>query len=149
MVVTACSQSTGEEYFCESYAQESMTNVYKQQIVRLNEKEICVIWPLDTVQCAPFGKPALTPWFEGSDGKREVRGHLQASLSAQQAYIDIVPFVRDKGNSSTGVPAPTEHLEFVFRLSDKSLQLTPAQQVSRAMEFVCKPWVKQKWWAIY
>jgi hypothetical protein len=57
--------------------------------------------------------------------------------------------VRNQGSQGNGVAKPTEQLQFVFRLNDKSLQLTPALQTQRAIEFVCKPWVKQKWWAIY
>ena len=149
IVVVACSQPTGEEYFCESYAQESMTNVYKQQIVRLNAREFCVVWPVDASQCAQFGKPTLTPWIQDSETTKEVRGHMQATLSAEQASVDILPFVRDKGSQTNGVSVLNEQLQFVFRLEDKSLQLIPAQQVPRAIMFVCKPWVKQKWWAIY
>jgi hypothetical protein len=145
----ACSGSTDEEYFCESYAQESMTNVYKQQIVRLNANEMCVVWPIDTSHCAQFAKPTLTPWLEGSMATKEVRGHMQAVRSSTQVVVDILPFVRNQGSQGNGVAKPTEQLQFVFRLNDKSLQLTPALQTQRAIEFVCKPWVKQKWWAIY
>jgi hypothetical protein len=29
------------------------------------------------------------------------------------------------------------------------LLLTPGNQDSQTLEYVCKPWVKQRWWAIY
>lgn len=123
--------------------------MYKQQIVRLNRNEMCVVWPIDASHCAQFNKPTLTPWLEGSMATKEVRGHMQAVRTSGQVVLDILPFVRNQGSQSNGIAKPTEQLQFVFRLNDKSLQLTPALQTQRAIEFVCKPWVKQKWWDIY
>jgi hypothetical protein len=40
-------------------------------------------------------------------------------------------------------------MQFVFRPSAGSLLLTPGNQDSQTLEFVCQPWVKQRWWAIY
>ena len=126
-----------------------MTNVYKQQIVRLNRNEMCVVWPIDASHCAQFNKPTLTPWLEGSIATKEVRGHMQAVRTSGQVVLDILPFVRNQGSQSNGIAKPTEQLQFVFLVDNKSLKITPAQQTQRAIEFVCKPWVKQKWWDIY
>lgn len=126
-----------------------MTNVYKQQIVRLNRNEMCVVWPIDASHCAQFNKPTLTPWLEGSMATKEVRGHMQAVRTSGQVVLDILPFVRNQGSQSNGIAKPTEQLQFVFLVDNKSLKITPAQQTQRAIEFVCKPWVKQKWWDIY
>jgi hypothetical protein len=57
--------------------------------------------------------------------------------------------MRQKGDLSIGVATPTEQLQFVFRLSDASLQLTSGQSEQKSISFVCKPWEKQKWWSIY
>ena len=147
--LSACHSPKGQEFFCESYAQESMTNVYKQQIIRLTEQEFCVIWPVDSSQCATPSQPTMTQWLEVKEASNQVRGHLKASFSLNQASLDILPFVREKGSLTDGEPVPSEQLHFVFRPSDAILQLTEGNSDSQTIEFVCKPWVKQKWWAIY
>lgn len=147
--VTACTPQKGQEFFCESYAQDSMTNVYKQQIIRLTEQEFCVIWPIDSSQCATPNQPTMTQWFDVKEASNQVRGHLQTSLAVKQASLDILPFVRKIGDTSNGVAVPTEQMHFVFRPFDAVLQLTEGNSDNQTMEFVCKPWVKQKWWAIY
>ena len=147
--LTACTPPKGEEFFCESYAQDSMTNVYKQQIIRLNQHEFCVIWPVDSSQCATPHQPTMTQWFDDKDASHQVRGHMQTSLAVNQASLDILPFVRKIGDASNGVAVPTEQMHFVFRPSAAILQLTEGNSDNPTMEFACKPWVKQKWWAIY
>ena len=147
--VTACTPQKGQEFFCESYAQDSMTNVYKQQIIRLTEQEFCVIWPVDSFQCGTLTQPTMTQWFDVKEASNQVRGHLQTSLAVNQASLDILPFVRKIGDASNGVAVPSEQMHFVFRPSDAVLQLTQGNSDIQTMEFVCKPWVKQKWWAIY
>ena len=147
--LSGCTPQKGQEFFCESYAQESMTNVYKQQIVRLTEQDFCVIWPVDSSQCGTPRQPTMTQWFEAKEATNQVRGHLQASFSLNQAALDILPFVREKGNLTNGEAVPTEQMHFVFRPSDAILQLTTGNSDSQTIEFVCKPWVKQKWWDIY
>ena len=147
--VTACTPQKGQEFFCESYAQDSMTNVYKQQIIRLTEQEFCVIWPVDSSQCGTLTQPTMTQWFDVKEASNQVRGHLQTSLAVNQASLDILPFVRKIGDASNGVAVPTEQMHFVFRPSDAVLQLTQGNSDNQTMEFVCKPWVKQKWLAIY
>ncbi len=127
-----------------------MTNVYKQQIVRLGEQEICVLWPVDSSQCATPNQPTMTQWLNLKEASnQQVRGHLQASFSLNQATLDILPFVREKGNLTNGEAVPIEQMHFVFRPSDGILQLTSGNTDSQTIEFVCKPWVKQKWWDIY
>ena len=145
----ACSPPSGKEFFCESYSQESTINVYKQQIVRLTEQEICVAWPIDAPQCAKAGEPTMTKWLEGTDAAQQMRARLQATFSPQQVSLDILPFVREKGSLSDGVAAPTEQMQFIFRPSDESLQLSSGELGQKTISFGCKPWVKQKWWAIY
>ena len=147
--LSACNPQKGQEFFCESYAQESMTNVYKQQIIRLTEQEFCVIWPVDSSQCGQAGKPTITQWFDVKEATKQVRGHLQTSFSLNQASLDILPFVRAKGNLTNGEAVPVEQMHFVFRPSDAILQLTAGNSDNQTIEYVCKPWVKQKWWAIY
>jgi len=147
--VTACTPQKGQEFFCESYAQDSMTNVYKQQIIRLTEQEFCVIWPVDSSQCGTADQPTMTQWFDVKEASTQVRGHLQTSLAVNQASLDILPFVRKIGDASNGVAVPTEQMHFVFRPFDAILQLTEGNSDNQTTEFVCKPWVKQKWWAIY
>ena len=122
--VTACTPQKGQEFFCESYAQDSMTNVYKQQIIRLTEQEFCVIWPVDSSQCGTTDQPTMTQWFDVKEASTQVRGHLQTSLAANQASLNILPFVRKIGDASNGVAVPTEQMHFVFRPSDATLQLT-------------------------
>jgi hypothetical protein len=148
-LLLACSPPSGKEFFCESYSQESTMNRYKQQIVRLSEQEICVAWPIDTPQCAKAGEPSMTLWLQGTDATKQMRGHLQATFSPQQVTLDLLPFVRDKGDISIGLAYPTEQLQFIFRLSDESLQLTSGQSEEKTISFVCKPWEKQKWWSVY
>lgn len=127
-----------------------MTNVYKQQIVRLGEQEICVLWSVDSSQCATPNQPTMTQWLNLKEASnQQVRGHLQASFSLNQATLDILPFVREKGNLTNGEAVPIEQMHFVFRPSDGILQLTSGNTDSQTIEFVCKPWVKQKWWDIY
>ena len=147
--VTACTPQKGQEFFCESYLQDSMTNVYKQQIIRLTEQEFCVIWPVDSSQCGTPNQPTMTQWLDLKEASTQVRGHLQTSLAVNQASLDILPFVRKIGDASNGVAVPTEQMHFVFRPSDAVLRLTEGNSDKQTMEFVCKPWVKQKWWAIY
>jgi hypothetical protein len=145
----ACSPPSGREYFCESYSQESTISRYKQQIVRLSEQDICVAWPIDTPQCAKAGEPSMTLWLQGTDATKQMRAQLQATFSAQQVSLDIVPFVRDMGDVSNGVASPTEQLQFIFRPADASLQMSSGQSEQKTISFVCKPWEKQKWWSIY
>ena len=147
--VNACTSQKGQEFFCESYAQDSMTNVYKQQIIRLTEQEFCVIWPVDSSQCGTPNQPTMTQWLDLKEASTQVRGHLQTSLAVNQVSLDILPFVRKIGDASNGVAVPTEQMHFVFRPSDAVLRLTEGNSDNQTMEFVCKPWVKQKWWAIY
>ena len=147
--LTACNPPKGQEFFCESYAQDSMTHVYKQQIIRLTEQEFCVIWPVDSSQCGTPNQPTMTQWLDLKEASVQVRGHLQTTLAVNQASLDILPFVRKIGDASNGVAVPTEQMHFVFRPSDAVLQLTEGNSDNQTMEFVCKPWVKQKWWAIY
>ena len=148
-MLLACTQPSGKEFFCENYSQESTINVYMQQIVRLTEQEICVVWPIDAPQCVKAGEPTITKWFESKDVAKQMRGHLQATFSSQQVSLVILPFVREKGDLSNGVASPTEQLQFIFRPSDESLQLSFGELGQKAISFGCKPWVKQKWWAIY
>jgi hypothetical protein len=145
----ACSPPSGKEFFCESYSQESTINRYKQQIVRLSEQEICVVWLIDTPQCAKAGEPRMTLWLQGSDATKQMRAQLQATFSAQQVSLDMVPFVREMGDISDGIASPTEQLQFIFRLSDASLQMSAGQSEQKTISFVCKHWVKQQWWSIY
>ena len=145
----ACSPPSGKEFFCESYSQESTIDRYKQQIVRLGEQDICVAWPIDTPQCAKAGEPSMTLWLQGTDASKQMRAQLQATFSAEQIILDIVPFVRDMGDVSNGVASPTEQLQFIFRPSDASLQMFSGQSEKKVISFVCKPWEKQKWWSIY
>jgi hypothetical protein len=145
----ACSPPSGKEYFCESYSQESTINRYKQQIVLLGEQDICVAWPLDTLQCAKAGEPRMTLWLQGTDATKQMRAQLQATFSAEQVSLDIVPFVREMGDVSNGIASPTEQLQFIFRLSDASLQMSSDQSEQKTISFVCKPWEKQKWWSVY
>ena len=91
----------------------------------------------------------MTQWFDVKEASTQVRGHLQTSLAVNQASLNILPFVRKIGDASNGVAVPTEQMHFVFRPSDATLQLTEGNNDNQTMEFVCKPWVKQKWWAIY
>ncbi len=145
----ACSPPSGQEFFCESYSQESTINRYKQQVVRLSEQEICVAWPIDNPQCAKAGEPSMTLWLQGADATKQMRAQLQGTFSAQQVSLDIVPFVRDMGDVSNGVASLTEQLQFIFRPADASLQMSFGQSEQKTISFVCKPWVKQKWWSIY
>jgi hypothetical protein len=145
----ACSPPSGKEFFCESYSQESTINRYKQQVVRLSEHEVCVAWPIDTPQCAKAGEPSMTLWLQGKDATKQMRAQLQATFSVQQVSLDIVPFVRDMGDVSNGVASLTEQLQFIFRPADASLQMSFGQSEQKTISFVCKPWVKQKWWSIY
>ena len=89
--------------------------MYRQQIVRLTEQEICVAWPIDALQCAKAGEPTMTKWLEGTDAAQQMRARLQATFSPQQVSLDIFPFVREKGNLPDGVAAPTEQMQFIFR----------------------------------
>jgi len=148
-LLLACSQPTGKEFFCEHYSQDSTVNLYRQQIVRLSEHEICVVWPLDTLQCAKAGELSMTKWIEGTDAAQQIRGHLQATFSSQQVSLVILPFMRQKGDLSIGVATPTEQLQYVFLPSEASLQLTSGKLEQKSISFVCKPWEKQKWWSIY
>lgn len=92
----------------------------------------------------------MTQWLNLKEASnQQVRGHLQASFSLNQATLDILPFVREKGNLTNGEAVPIEQMHFVFRPSDGILQLTSGNTDSQTIEFVCKPWVKQKWWDIY
>ena len=145
----ACSKPTGKEYFCENYSQDSTVNLYRQQVVRLSKQEICVVWPLDTLQCAKSGELGMTKWVEGTDAAKQMRGHLQATFSPEQVTLDLLPFVRDTGDVSNGVASPAEQLQFIFRLSDASLQMSSGQSEQKTISFACKPWEKQKWWSIY
>ena len=111
---------------------------------------MCVLWPVDSSQCATPSQPTMTQWRDLKEASnQQVRGHLQASFSLNQATLDILPFVREKGNLTNGEAVPTEQMHFVFRPSDGILQLTEGNSDSQTIEFVCKPWVKQKWWDIY
>jgi len=148
-LLLACSQPTGKEFFCENYSQGSTINVYRQQIVRLTEQEICVAWPIDALQCAKVGEPTMTKWLEGTDTTQQMRARLHATFSPQQVSLDVFPFVREKGNLSDGVAAPTEQMQFIFRPSDESLQLSFGELGQKTISFGCKPWVKQKWWSVY
>ena len=145
----ACSPPSGKEFFCESYSQESSINRYKQQIVRLSEQEICVVWPIDTPQCAKAGEPSITMWLQGTDAKMQMRAQLQATFSAQQVSLDIFPFVREMGDVSDGLASPAEQLQFIFRPADASLQMSSGQSEQKTFSFICKPWEKQKWWSVY
>lgn len=145
----ACSPPSAKEFFCESYSQESTINRYKQQMVRLSEQEICVVWPIDTPQCAKAGEPSMTLWLQGSDVTKQMRAQLQATFSAQQVSLDIVPFVREMGDVSSGIASPSEQMQFVFNPADASLQMSSGRSEQKTISFVCKPWVKQKWWSIY
>ena len=91
----------------------------------------------------------MTQWMEGTDAAKQMRGHLQVTFSPKQVTLELLPFVRDKGDISIGLASPTEQLQFIFRPSDSSLQLTSGQSEQKSISFVCKPWEKQKWWAIY
>ena len=91
----------------------------------------------------------MTPWLQGTDATKQMRAQLQATFSAQQVRLDIVPFVRDMGDASNGVASPAEQLQFIFRLSDASLQMSSGQSEQKTISFVCKPWEKQKWWSVY
>jgi hypothetical protein len=53
------------------------------------------------------------------------------------------------GDVSNGVASLTEQLQFIFRPADASLQMSFGQSEQKTISFVCKPWVKQKWWSIY
>jgi len=145
----ACSKPTGKEFFCENYSQDSTVNLYRQQVVRLSDQEICVVWPLDTLQCAKAGEVSMSLWLQGTDATKQTRAQLQATFSAQQVNLDIVPFVREKGDISNGLASPTEQLQFIFRPTDASLQMSSGQSEQKTISFDCKPWDKQKWWAIY
>jgi hypothetical protein len=145
----ACSKPTGKEFFCENYSQDSTVNLYRQQVVRLSDQEICVVWPLDTLQCAKAGEVSMSLWLQGTDATKQTRAQLQATFSAQQVNLDIVPFVREKGDISNGLASPTEQLQFIFRPTDASLQMSSGQSEQKPISFACKPWDKQKWWAIY
>jgi hypothetical protein len=149
LFLSACTVSDNREFFCESYMQESLSNVYKQQVIQLGKQQLCVIWPVDAAVCGVSGKPVITAWFDARSSQRQTRGHLQTDFSANQVSMDILPFVRDKGDVSNGQPVPNEQLHFVFRPSSGILLLTPGNQDSQTLEYVCKPWVKQRWWAIY
>ncbi len=149
LFLAACSAPDSREFFCESYTQESLTNVYKQQTIRLSKQQLCVVWPADASVCGAAGKPVITEWFDVRASPRQIRGHLQTDFSSNQVSMDILPFVRDKGATSNGQPVPNEQMHFVFRPSTGILLLTPGNQDSQTLEFVCKPWVKQRWWAIY
>ena len=91
----------------------------------------------------------MTLWLQGTDASKQMRAQLQATFSAEQISLDIVPFVRDMGDVSNGVASPTEQLQFIFRPSDASLQMFSGQSEKQVISFVCKPWEKQKWWSIY
>ena len=147
--LSACTSSDTQEFFCESYAQENLSNVYKQQIIRLGKQQLCVTWPVDASVCGVAGKPVLTAWFDDRTRLGQIRGHLQTDFSSKQVSLDILPFARDKGDASSGLPVPNAQLHFVFRPSEGSLLLTPGNQDSQTSEFVCKPWIKQRWWGIY
>jgi hypothetical protein len=57
--------------------------------------------------------------------------------------------VREIGDVSNGVAALTDQLQFIFRPADASLQMSSGQSEQKTISFICKPWVKQKWWSIY
>lgn len=118
-------------------------------MVRLSEQEICVVWPIDTPQCAKAGEPSMTLWLQGSDATKQMRAQLQATFSSQQISLDIVPFVRELGDVSNGIASPSEQMQFIFHPADASLQMSSARSEKKTISFVCKPWVKQKWWSIY
>jgi hypothetical protein len=147
--LTSCTSTDSQDYFCESYVQEDLSKVYKQQIARLSEKQFCVMWPVDTQQCAQFGQPSMTEWMDIKETKRQMRGHLQLAVSKTHISLHILPFVRAQGDESNGIAVPTEQMHFVFRRDATALQLTPGNQDTQTIEFVCKSWVRQKWWSIY
>ncbi len=91
----------------------------------------------------------MTLWLQGADATKQMRAQLQATFSAQQVSLDIVPFVREMGDVSNGVASLTEQLQFIFRPADASLLMSFGQSEQKIISFVCKPWVKQKWWSIY
>ena len=91
----------------------------------------------------------MTLWLQGTDATKQMRAQLQATFSAEQVSLDIVPFVREMGDVSNGIASPTEQLQFIFRFSDTSLQMSSGQSEQKTSSFVCKPWEKQKWWSVY
>ena len=91
----------------------------------------------------------MTLWLQGTDATKQMRAQLQGTFSAQQVSLDIVPFVREMGDVSNGVASLTKQLQFIFRPADASLQMSFGQSEQKTISFVCKPWVKQKWWSIY
>ena len=88
--LSACTDAPVKEFFCESTIKEGGVNFYKQQVVQLSERQMCVNWPSDLPVCVQTNKPLSLPWQINQETQTKHQENLELRVTRESAVLQIL-----------------------------------------------------------
>lgn len=147
--VAACMDAPVKEYFCESTDNGGGVNFYKQQIVRLNEKQMCLLWPSDALICLSANQTMSTPWQVDEDKGIKHQESLNLRINRESALVEIMQKQSPLTSETADEKPLSPLLRYEFKKRAEVLTLLTSAVDKDPRVFACKPWVKRPWWSLY
>ena len=147
--LSACTDPPVKEFFCESTDAAGGVNFYKQQVVRLSDRQMCINWPADAPVCVKSNQPQTTPWQVNEATETKHQEILELRVTRESAILQIMQrqVALSAGAADERPASPLLRFEFKKRPEVLNVLTSGVDKDPRA--FSCKSWVKQAWWSIY
>jgi hypothetical protein len=147
--LSACTDAPVKEFFCESTDTDGGANFYKQQIVRLSDRQMCVIWPSNAPTCVQANQPMTTPWQVNQETQIKHQEALELRISRESAVLQIMQRQVSLTAEAADERPASPLLRFEFKKRPEVLTVLTSAVDKDPRVFTCKPWTKRQWWAIY
>ena len=147
--LAACSEAPVKEFFCESTDNDGGANFYKQQVIQLSDRQMCVLWPSDTPMCVQANQAITTPWQVNQDTQIKHQEALELRISRESAVLQILQRQVSLTAESADKRPASPLLRFEFKKRSEVLTVLTSAVDKDPRVYACKPWAKRQWWAIY
>ena len=148
-LLSACTDAPVKEFFCESTDNEGGANFYKQQIVLLSDKEMCVLWPANSPTCVQTNQAIQTPWQENQETQIKHQEKLELRITRESAVLQILQNQKSMNAQSSNDSPISPLMKFEFKKRPEVLTVFTSAVDKEARIYACKPWAKRHWWSIY
>ena len=147
--LSACTDAPVKEFFCESTIKEGGVNFYKQQVVQLSERQMCVNWPSDLPMCVQTNKPLSLPWQINQETQTKHQETLELRVTRESAVLQILQRQLPLAATSADERPASPLLRFEFKKRPEVLTVLTSGVDKDPRVYACKPWAKRPWWIIY
>ena len=144
-----CTQDSMKEFFCESTDNAGGVNFYKQQVVQLSDRQMCILWPSNTPICVQTNKPLQTTWQENQQTQFKHQEKLELEIIRESAIVQILQSQKSMTSPTANASPFSPLVKYEFKKKPEVLTVFTSAVDKDPRIFSCKPWVKREWWQIY